>query len=99
MITLILIGIRSGCCSEQGDSKDIALTGKTVLGLGQDSNTVSILAEVRILTEKINTWKHSDRGGVLCDHKLRIWLRRGWCSCMWDVAQSQIDTRTLRMYC
>jgi len=51
-LTLILLGIRSSCRSEERNAKNVSLTWKSVLRLREYGNTVTKLAKVSELNEQ-----------------------------------------------
>ena len=55
MFALILFGIGGGSGTKQGNPEHISAARESVLRLGQDSNAIPVLAQVRILQRpKVN---------------------------------------------
>ena len=49
MFALVLFGIGGGSRTKQGNTEDVSAARESVLRLGEDGDTITVLAQVRIL--------------------------------------------------
>jgi hypothetical protein len=95
--TLVLVSIRSRSGAKKRYREDIPNAGESVLGLGEECDTVAEFAQVGILGPKMSITQVKKRNQCLpCGRKLRIWRYPTSCSYALGVAHIRTESRTSR---
>jgi len=102
--TLVLLGVGGSRRAQKRNGQDIATTREAILGLGQDSHTITIFAKVRELLraqqgKPTSFSPYRTASGIPCVHTLQTWRHPSSYSCVSGVGRGPKAFRTSQRRC
>ena len=98
--TLVLLGVGGSRRAQKRNGQHISTTREAILGLGQDSHTITIFAKVRELLRAATSFSpYGTASGIPCVHTLQTWRHPSSYSCVSGVGRGPKAFRTSQRRC